>query len=131
MTLITENSNPDASRIVIRCCLDCGKYLGCNRAGEPQEEACNKCKLRHKWRRVAVHTIRAHECLCCHTIGVTRGRPYTRLQEAIDRMAVLIRELLNNRLPSPDEFPLPWSPAELGEFEAMLAVACDGAKTDV
>lgn len=125
MTLITETSNPDSSRIVIRCCLDCGKYLGCNRVGQPQEEACDRCKLRHQWRRVAVHTIRAHECLSIHTIGVTRGRDYVRLQNAIDRMAVLIRELLNDRLPSSKEFPLPWSPAELGEFEAMLSKLTD------
>ena len=125
MTLITETSNPDASRIVIRCCLDCGKYLGCNRAGEPQEEACEKCKLRHKWRRVAVHTIGEHETLYRHSVGVTRGMPYARLQDAIDQMAKLIRTLRGGRLPSPSEFPLPWSPAELDEFEAMLSKLTD------
>ena len=121
MMLITEFSNPDSSRIVIRCCLDCGKYLGCNRVGQPQEEACERCKLVHKWRRVAVHTIGEHAELHRHTMGVTRGREYARLQGFIDRMAALIRVLLHDRLPSPNEFPLPWSTAELEEFEAILS----------
>ncbi len=121
MTLITEFSNPGSSRIVIRCCLDCGKYLGCNRKGGVQEEACERCKLRHKWRRIAVHTIGDHASLHCHTMGIARGSAYTRLQDAIDEMAKLIRHLLNDRLPSPSEFPLPWSPSELAEFAAILS----------
>ena len=121
MTLITEFSNPDSSRIVIRCCLDCGKYLGCNRVGQPQEEACERCKLVHKWRRVAVHTIGEHAILYRHTSNVTRGRDYARLHEAVDRIAKLIRVILRDQLPSPTEFPLPWSTAELDEFEAILS----------